>query len=61
MEPLAEVSRFLFSGKRGSRLAVRKLPFGNEVKDVERGDLSTAVEMTVGGFAVTGHEISPLR
>jgi hypothetical protein len=32
---LAEVSRFLFSGKRGSRLAVRELPCGNETKDEE--------------------------
>ena len=54
MEPLAEVSRFLFSGKRGSRLAVRELLCGSGVKDEEQGDLSTSLKMTA-------REISPLR
>ena len=59
MEPLAEVSRFLFSGKRGSRLAVRELLCGSGVKDEEQGDLSTSLKMTVG--MLKAGEISPLR
>lgn len=46
VEPVAEVSRFVFSGKRGSRLAVQELPYQNGAKVKEWGYFPTALRIT---------------